>query len=94
MENIVLRDHRRRTNHCFYCCSRLLDDGGSMTKRTGHNYVWAHGQYQGLLKPFDAPAAPMYAPSGKRYCETCQSYQPKHGKAMKGWKCITCEERT
>lgn len=36
------------------------------------------------------PGMGLYKPEGKRYCESCATYQPRTGKAVKGWKCQKC----
>lgn len=37
------------------------------------------------------PYPSIMPPHTKRFCESCQSYKPKHGYAAKGWKCRDCQ---
>lgn len=53
-----------------------------------HTPLMLHIELGRSHKP--GPAIPVYRP-GMGYCETCRSYQPRPGKANKGWKCNTCK---
>ena len=62
----------------------------ALTQRNAYLRERYYSPMSGDYRGYQGPGTVAFNPAGRRYCETCCTYQPRQGKAVKGWKCANC----